>query len=145
MKNIKETISSIADAVAHSQALFQDYIKDKNHPLDERWNIFVNAPEFLKRHKHFIEHFKSFEVFKHQHRNQLEDDLTINSDLQRGAVIRIIDWDEIFLDNYLGENEDDPDQMQWMADNNQAFTRAVYDNWREEVLAQNLGSIKFDW
>ena len=129
-------------AVAGYKKEFASFIKDKIHPLDERWAMFIDAPDYLKEYLPLIQHFDAFKVFHHDHRNQLEDNLLVDSDVNKGTRVDMSEWDLHFLENCLGLNEDGD---QWVANNGKKFTKKIYDAWREEVLAKNLGSFCFDW
>lgn len=37
---------------------FSEYIKDKNIPLSERWEVFLAAPEFIKNSAPYIQDFE---------------------------------------------------------------------------------------
>lgn len=57
-EELKEDITQVMFLLGEAKKKFKKYIKDKSVPLEERWEFFTIAPDFLKDHKGWVESFK---------------------------------------------------------------------------------------
>lgn len=136
--DIKEQIQVInleKDAVMQKyknvKTAFRSYITDKNIPVLERWDFFVNAPSELKNNKDSIWNPQS-KLLKHL----FEKFPRIPEVYGRGKRIYMhelfdeIVWQgKIYMDNLYDEKISEDDVK----------------NGLEEILSQNLEYFEFDW
>ena len=105
-------------------------------PLEERWEIFINAPHEFKDHDHYIIHFDVIE--ENLPNFTLYDDLHAD----RYETVDTADMVDTFIEkmeNYE-RNKDDDDTGKFLYENSH-----IIDELKEEILIQNCGSFKNDW
>ena len=97
---------------------FSAYIKNKDIPLDERWEMFKTAPDCLSEHSKWIEHFP--ETFQEFERNLYQQ-----HDRGRFESIHIVE-------DYLGDNPE-------------KWSKESIDEMKEHFLKENLKTFDYDW
>lgn len=142
MNNIKEQVAALDAKLKEVRTLFKAYIKDQSVDLDERWDFFQLAPDYLRDTTTWIYHFEAFKPLKNGYRNEFEDDV-FYADMPRYEVRSIFSYNEDLVTKY--DNEELEDIIVWVGTNGVEFTKEIYDAWREEVLANNIGAITLDW
>lgn len=109
---------------------FEAYIKDREIPLEERWEFWRLAPDQLKRHDNWIFHGSS-----------LLDKIIDNgcNCWGRGTLVDIADEICNIQENirYCEEHPDYPYGRE--------LTQGELNVLKEEMLSVNLGSFKYDW
>lgn len=106
---------------------FVEYIADKTISVENRWEIFLEAPSDWKNHKLYVEKFqiekklKIKEIFWH-------DDFYIekNETVYMGNIIE-----------RLEENLEDFESNGW--------SKELIEELKEEILQKNLDSFNYDW
>lgn len=139
---------NMAQAAKQAQATKEDYLKiitDQNISLEERWEIFVNAPHEFKKHDHYIIHFAIIEenlpIFT------LYDDLHCD----HGETVETADMVDTLCETMADYEPDNASEENDDEDEDQNTGKILYknpniiDQLKEEILAKNLGSFKNDW
>lgn len=119
------TISSLKKDLNTVKQQFMKAIKDKTIPLEDRWNLWIDSPSFLKDFSQFSIKFDCMGKNFSWH-----DDMLIS----RNETIDMEDltWE---LDQYVDHQCDDPERyfVRKLFRN-----RPLFDQLREEILARNL-------
>ena len=55
---MQKKIKALSKRIDKVKKEFEVYVKDKTIPLEERWNLFVEAPDSLSEVTDWIQHFK---------------------------------------------------------------------------------------
>lgn len=98
-------------------------IKDKNIPLEERWEMFVDAPNFWKVHKSYQANFRI------ERKIEMEwFDCFCCEKYETIEMVDIVEQIEDFID-----------------DEDYSWTTELQIELMEEILEQNLGSFVLDW
>lgn len=105
---------------------YQQYIVDTSIPLNDRWDVFSAAPDEWKNQDSFIPHFS----FEKKIPNFSWYDVFYKERYQTIYLSDIIEGLESNLDWHMKK-------FSW--------TQDLVDEWKEEVLAMNLGSFIYDW
>lgn len=124
----------------NSQELKESYlaiITDKSISLEDRWEIFVTAPNEFKHHDPYIQHFdtikKNFPYFT------LYDEMNIEKE-EKVVMTEFIDsFNERMQDQELYPDEQDEIGSKLFKE------PEILDQLKEEILAKNLGSFLNDW
>jgi hypothetical protein len=125
---IKGVIATIQGSIADLQKAFTSVIVDKTYSLDERWEFFTEAPDWLTNHESdiigFIDMCNKYKFGK----TVIEHSI----DKERGSAYTV-DIVETLLEDleYLKEKS--------------AYTQEEIDILREDILAANLASFEIDW
>ena len=114
---VKFRVQRINEAIEYLKDDFVSYIKDKEYPLEERWDTFCKAPSELSVREPYINTYSDFKSVNAE--SDLRDWLEISG---RGCVVYAIDIVEEKL-----ENEEEVDSL------------------KEEFLKHNLKSFELDW
>lgn len=114
-----------SDTLSLKQELEQ-YITDRNIALEDRWDVWVDAPSALKNHESYIIHLKSLpeDFIMYEGEYPVERHQTVNT----SDIIECIkegSWDRV-TGNPVPYNID---------------INAV----KEEIISLNLGSFVYDW
>lgn len=134
IENIKHRIKDLEKLVESVTRSFRHYITDKRLSLEERWELFTNAPSCLKRTSGFMVRFKCLDHYKSSlGRNPAEDE--IYSSANRGEVM-----DTISIIEELKESLETPDE-----EARPCISLEDIPKLQEEILSENLGGITFDW
>lgn len=98
----------------------REYVKDKNIPLDQRWDLFIYS-ELGTHHKYII------------HPDGLDEDKYFDTiDFDRGTIIIVED----FLENIKILDVEDPEEDKILED------EVVFKEW---CLDKFIKSFTFDW
>lgn len=108
------------------QQEYLQYIANKEIPLEDRWNVFAEAPYEWKHHCSYIEHFD------------------VEEKLQNGSICW---YDDFFIDRYQTVNLADfvEDLRGDNYDSEERWPEELISEFMEEVLDKNLGSFVNDW
>lgn len=110
---------------------FERYIADKSFPLEERWNVFLEASTDLSNNECYIQHLDSVDTVQF-HDNGARGQVTAE-----GVI-------EMFMGNYELDRESEGDysprtEAEWAVIKEKAIPV------KEELLARNLKSWLIDW
>lgn len=132
---------------------FEVFIADKTVPLEQRWQVWLDAPDSLKNTGGWISdgRLKAFELIGYGGRRgeaiAYEDGLIW---AERYQTIDMVDSIEYILESLLGKFEVElPEDFVW--DNLDGYVELCPElheflvAYREELLEKNLLSFKFDW
>ena len=100
---------------------YKEYISDKTHTLDDRWEVFCIAPYFWQIHTPYIEQFDVFgklEKFSWSHDYNYE----INETVDLFAFVHFVQENLNTRFNKFG------------------WTQEIIDEFKEEILQRNLAS-----
>jgi hypothetical protein len=138
LAHVKTEIELVNRAVANLQKTFCEVIKDKTIPLDERWNLWRDAPSNLKENESWI---VNFEIENKVGEISWFDDFYI----ERNQTIYMADIIEREREDvkYL---QGDPD-YKFAKQITKKFMDSpeLLDEWREEILQLNLESFQLYW
>lgn len=132
-------------AKAAYETAVKAYVQDKSHPLDERWEEFLESD--LGSEENWIQHFfEDKPKWKEWCRSTIEDSLYDH--LNRGQIVKIAD-----LDEQLANMADEEEEFELNGANPETyeqtrivkFTKEDYDEWREDILASFMKKFTFDW
>ena len=143
MTSINQTLQEAKAKVIEAKAHLERFISDKEGiTLQERWETWLEAPDFLKNTTKFVHHFEAFKDLAEGEfeMNSFEQDVLYEHD-SRGSRIEMESWDEWLFNIATGTT----DAERWENADGKAFTMKHYDAWREEVLAGNIGFVNFVW
>lgn len=115
--NILQNVRVIKDVLAETKVYFEEYIKDTSIPLEERWEVWVEAPMALKDTDTCASTFKGLPE------NYIGRDFTF-----------IIEW-------YQTRSTLDLLECAECDENNLAIDIVAL---KEDILARNLGSFTYD-
>lgn len=128
--SIATIVDMLNEQVALTKEAIQEYLTNKAIPLEDRWELFKKAKLF-QNHDSWSVTFKSLEPIGGN--DIFGPDGPIYADRHQ----------EIYTIDMVSNFEHD------MAKPYQEFhhklTRELIDNFKEEILAKNLGSFTFDW
>jgi hypothetical protein len=131
-KELKYKINYLADQRIKVKDEFTWYISNKEIPLEERWEFFLNAPEWLKNTTTYIYHFKCLEKYttgKYGNENFYEDE-----------IYQCVDKHETPTVGCILESIDDNKEIE-----ESKFSDQDIIDLKEEFLENNIGAITFDW
>lgn len=150
MTKVAELTQRVKDAVAQMNATvaavkndFEKFIVDQSIPLDERWQLWEDAPHELKDHQSWIVHFKN-----------LHDDAVGYDGLIRHAerheTVHIDDLMESIEECFDEYSEGPPEgsdehHARWYRNKQKVFEEFDLNALKEEILAMNLASFEYDW
>jgi hypothetical protein len=117
--NFKERVEDLNKQIEAIKREFEVYIADKSIPLDERWEVFMNAPADLRQHYCFLKYFKG-----------VPDDFVSYDGYVPAARHETVSVDRIL--ESLEEMVDDVAEIDIVA-------------FKEDVLSKNLYSFEYDW
>lgn len=111
------------------------FVTDATQSLDERWEVFKEAPTEWKNEKSYIEHFDAEKLLPGGEVSWY-DDFYIEKyetvDMVGFVEERLIDH---LMDHFDFDIDDElPEEVQ-----------VIVDAFKCEVLAKNMASFKFDW
>jgi hypothetical protein len=106
---------------------FIEYIQDKTIPMENRWEVFLEAPSDWKNHESYIQHF----------------------DVEKKLISREISWyddfyieknETVHMENVIERLEEDLEDFE-----KHGWTKDLISELKEEILQTNLGSFNYDW
>ena len=124
-ESMEQEIEKLGENHERVMKQFTFMIKDRSIPLDIRWKLFVEAPDYLSNHTRWIEHFE-FEGGK-------EFEKSLYRDHQRGS------FDAADVVEGGSESWDSATQTAIPAD------EKFVSDLKEHFLQKNLKSFEFDW
>ena len=131
MKELKETINDITAQISSVKLKWKVTMTNRSTPLDERWQTFVDGPDWLKDTSDWIRHFDSFGSHtiktEYSSSNLIEDALYEHA--SRSEHLCVDTMVERLLD---------------MMEAGNATLQDVID-FKEEMLSKNFGHICYDW
>ena len=118
------------------------YITDMTVPLSVRWAVFKEMPNEWKVEKSWVQHFDAEKL--------LGGEISWYDDFytEKYETVDMVGFVEERLPEYLFEHTDIeyPDDVYGAGiDELPPEIQTIIDTWREEILAKNLASFKFDW
>lgn len=102
---------------------YQLFITNKEHPLDERWEVYLEAPESFKERKPYIYHFKVEEEFNIEF-------YFFDSPFYYDKT------QTVYMNSLIERIEDSKKDI---------FSDLLIQKLKEEILELNLGSFILDW
>ena len=124
-ENFLDLFTTIRSDTARDTKLFADFIKCESVSLDERWEVFENAPNSLKNTECYIVHFEWESKYGE------------------------ISWyDDFYKDKYaLVEMVQVVESMTEEDYQTKAprYTEEQINDMKQEILSRNLGSFTNDW
>lgn len=123
---ICDILSAYEDVQAKVKKLFEQFISDKSVALDDRWEIFVNAPDSLKNHHQWVISWISPEI---EDGMQYEGGIMYWEKYETVKVERAIEA----MCEYMSE------------DNFHEITKEMISSEMEMLLSKNIGSYCYDW
>jgi hypothetical protein len=143
VKLLQDSIKTVESDLKELKEQFTFIITDKDRPLEERWDIFKNAPTFLKDHDTSIYHF----------------DFIKSDDGRSENWHRLFDYYERHQTVYLLDVIDNFESIHKMlnSDPPQLGYKDHYKKWpcfkdpetivraKEQVLKDNIETFCFDW
>lgn len=127
-QDIMQRISYIQNDIDSIKEDFANTIKDTSIPLAVRWDLFVEAPDYLKNHESWIMRFDEFDF------DVADQDYERHRQIQMNDVIEGMEENEYWEAN--PEAEELPE--------NYVFSEKI-SKFKEHILSENLGSFIFDW
>ena len=132
---------------------FEAFITDKSIPLNERWQVWEDAPESLKNTGGWVSdgRLDAFELIGVNKRDAIGYEGTLIHAERYETVTLAGDYTmecliETILDRYDITPPDDFDWGDWDAYGQlDSEIGEFFTAYREELLAKNLHSFKFDW
>jgi len=135
MQTLVQAIDSLKLSVDVLKQEFESVITDQSLPLEERWELFEKAPDYLKKTSGWVYHFECLKDKPEDHDSRAEEDIYENEN--RGAHLCAVDIVETIIGNHkdyeVGEEYRSlvtPEQIPLM---------------QEEIMSQNMGYICYDW
>lgn len=111
---------------------YMKYIADPDIPIDDRWNLFLEAPSHFQYHKSWCEHFSSESMLPGGEISWYDDMY-----VERHETVDSASFIDTKLPDYLTDSCDfDKDSNEF---------KLIIDSFKSEILSRNLGSFVFDW
>lgn len=129
-----ERMKKIQESLEKTKLPFEDYIKNKEIPLNERWDIFIIAPSEMKNHDNYLTSFDS-----------LPNDFVMYDGpihVERGQTIKTNDMIEEIEEELINIKNDDFFRSDYYKN---MFIAVNLDSIKEEILSKNMGSFDYDW
>lgn len=104
---------------------YVEYIRDKSIPLNDRWEVFKEAPKDWKNQSNWVQ---QFEVERKLGEISWYDDFYI----EKNQTVDMVDIVERL--------EDDPTRFF-----NKGWTLELIVEFKEEILQENISSFNYDW
>lgn len=123
---ICDILNAYEDVQVQVKKLFEQFIRDKSIPLDDRWAIFVNSLDSLKNHYEWIIQWVSPEI---EDGMQYEGGIMYWEKCETVKAERAIEamWEYISEDNF------------------HEITEEMISSEMEMLLSKNIGSYCYDW
>ena len=121
---MQDKIFALNKSIAELKKEFETYIKDKSIPLEERWDLFVEAPDSLSEVTDWIQHFK---IENFNERDMYED-------LSKSQNVFAVDFVERAIDGFTYENILSSAQIE-----------EISNALKEHFLSKNLKCFQYDW
>lgn len=140
VKDAVEQMTATVKAVKHD---FEAFIMDQSIPLEERWDVWEDAPVELKNHQSWIVRFKNL------HDDAIGYDGLIRH-AERHETVHIDDLMCSIEECQAEYAEGEPDgtcewSLRWYKGKQKVFEDFNMDALKEEILAMNLTSFEYDW
>ena len=120
---MQDKIFALNKSIAELKKEFETYIKDKSIPLEERWDLFVEAPDSLSKMKGWIQHFKI----------QNLNERIVYEEYSRNQNCYAVDFIERATDT-LTDNDLSSEQIE-----------EISNALKEHFLSKNLKCFQYDW
>ncbi len=132
--DVLSRMKKVQESLEKSKLPFEQYIKNKEIPLDERWEIFILAPSEMKTHENYLTSFDSLP------NDFVMYDGPIHAD--RGNTIETKDM----IEN-IQESLDEISSGDFYRDDyyKNKFLEVDMNAIKEEILSKNMGSFDYDW
>lgn len=122
MIHVLNKINELENLKNEIQDLWEEFLKNKEYSLDEKWNIFVKYGEIFGRKDGWCQRF---DIEKKVEINWFED---YNTHRRETVILsNFIEWIEENLEEWPKWNRD------------------LINEFKEEILQKNLWSYRFDW
>ena len=121
---MKNKIDALNKQISKVKKEFEAYIKDTSIPLEERWNLFVEAPDSLSEMTDWVQHFK---IENFNEREMYEN-------LSRNESVLAVDFVQQAIDGFTYENVLSSVQIE-----------EVLNALKEHFLSKNLKCFQYDW
>lgn len=123
---ICDILSAYEAVQGQVKKLFEQSISDKSIPLEDRWAIFVNAPDSLKNHHQWVISWVSPEI---EDGMQYEGGIMYWEKYETVKAERAIEamWEYISEENF------------------HEITEEMISSEMEMLLSKNIGSYCYDW
>ncbi len=113
-----ERLEQFQNVIDGEKRIFEGYIKNKEYPLEDRWEIFIKAPDSLKEYQSWVIDLKG---------------LTNN---------RTFSWyDDFYVERYQTKDLD----ADFIERVEEKFPEVDINSIKEQILENNLGSFRYDW
>ena len=130
MNAIVDKVNLLNNEIELLKPAFEAYIKDKNYPLEERWNTFISANDALSNNEKYVQELETF-------------DISDVHEYGRGEVTaeRLV---EMFIEGSQFEWEE---KGEWRerTEEEWAIAEKNAEPLKEELLEKNLKSWLIDW
>lgn len=142
--DVKTQVDLLNNEIEFLKPLFEEYIKDKSIPLDERWETFKKANNGLSYHKPFWVDFPGDE-----HEISWYDDFSI----ERYETVNLVQFLEDTLPEMIRDLEEDGKDIDptdtfyinFYERRKYLFSRFNLNDWKEYILSINTKSAEYDW
>lgn len=124
---LRQAFKDVESTLEACKKEFQAHMADKSVPLDERWNLFKKAPEYVGEHESFIATFKS-----------IDDDTDWFENIERHQTIDNRDLVEDFEFDLKYHNEEFTTPHEWLSEQ-------LIVNLKEEILSNSFMTWVMDW
>ena len=121
---MQKKIKALSKRIDKVKKEFEVYVKDKTIPLEERWNLFVEAPDSLSEVTDWIQHFK---IENFNERDMYED-------LSKSQNVFAVDFVERAIDGFTYENILSSAQIE-----------EISNALKEHFLSKKLKCFQYDW
>lgn len=138
VEQYQEKMAARAQMDLEIKAMYEIIITDKTVDLDTRWDFFINSPEEFKNHDNYICDFDAIE--KNIPNFTWYDDMN----LEKYETLTMQSMVDKFYDKAISYNTYEyakKDPIGKMVAENPQFMIEL----KEEILEQNLGSMKHNW
>lgn len=119
LDNVKRAEAFLKTAQALALEAFEEYIRDRSIPLDERWALWVDAPDGMKSNDPYIPDFLDGASFLIEDLGYYKHETIVTKDLVERVGADV--WNMI------------------------PWTAEAVDELREHILAANIGRFELDW
>lgn len=154
--SMKQDFEFIKERMKSVKEEFKEYIVNPAFTLEERWDFFLRAPDFVVNRSNYIVHFDSLESIYYtnkagSHKKLSEQVVEAEHRGYQIDVDNILDQLESIIEEAKEEGSSDDKHWTIESRNNAkrlveaGLGRGTIDAFKEEAMAKNIRSFDFDW
>lgn len=136
-------VARINELIASLKEDFEAYIADTSIPLNERWEVFVEANDALSNHANYLNEYE----FTSINMDKVHEDWSdVGEVYGRGKQISTVEWvSELIENTQLPSETGGNGWRESRTDQDWLEAEKIVAPVKEEILKHNLKHFCFDW